>query len=155
MESRLQEKLRERREKAALEGISEKLSGLFTGRGLEAGGVPGWLGETVQGFWDRFVEPGESLSDETDPEAVDAWIEELLTRHGVTGKVYVASHLSCLPWLECQAPASGWVSRVREAIEDPWMFLSESLDVVVAVLEAEYQYEVHVGRRPEPAVPGI
>ncbi|MDH6123660.1 hypothetical protein [Kitasatospora sp. GP82] len=154
MESKLQKKLREHREKTALEGISRKLSGLFTGQGIESSAVPAWVRETTWGFWDISVEPIETLPDDVEPEAVDRWIEGLLTRHGLAGKVYVYSHLSGLPWLECQAPASGWVSRVRDAVEDPWMFLSGSLDVVVAVLEAEYRYEAHVGHRPpvEPAV---
>jgi hypothetical protein len=148
-ESRLQQKLRALREKAALEGIAGKLSGLYTGQGLMPDAVPSWVGETTWGFWDIFVDPLETLPDEAEPQAVDAWIEGVLTRYGITGTVYVASHVRGLPWLKCEVPEQGWVSQVRSALEDPWMFLSETLDVVVAVLEAEYRYELHVGRKPQ------
>ncbi|MBM9506041.1 hypothetical protein [Actinacidiphila acididurans] len=147
-ETRLQRKLREHREKARLDEIREKLSGLLTGNTLDADVAPAWIHETTWGFWDIFIEPLETLSDESAPEAVSAWIEELLVRHGVTGRVCVASHPVGTPWLECRVPRSGWVSQVRETIEDPWEFASGDLDVVVAVLEAEYRYEAHVGRKP-------
>lgn len=146
-ETRLQRKLREHREKARLEEIRGKLSGLLTGNTLNADVAPAWIRETTWGFWDISVEPVETLSDESAPEAVSAWIEELLVRHGVTDRIYVASHLVGIPWLECRVPHSGWVSQVREAVEDPWEFVSGDLDVVVAVLEAEYRYEAHAGRK--------
>ncbi|MGE7437399.1 MULTISPECIES: hypothetical protein [Kitasatospora] len=147
MESRLQRKLRERREAAVLAELGRQLSGLLTGRGMAQEEAPPWIGETVSGFWDVFVEPYGTLPDDVEPAAVDAWIERLLTRHGVTGRVYVRSPLTGLHWLECRVPDGGWVSRVRQAVEDPWVFVSGDLDVVVAVLEGEYYYQAHVGRK--------
>lgn len=68
--------------------------------------------------------------------------------HVLTGTIDVAGHLISTPWLEYRVPQRGWMSQVREAIEDPWEFVSADLDVVVAVLEAEYRYEALVGANP-------
>jgi hypothetical protein len=53
----------------------------------------------------------------------------------------VRSHLAILPWLECEVPGHGWTARLREAIEEPRMFLSGTLGSLVIVTEAEYSYE--------------
>jgi hypothetical protein len=55
----------------------------------------------------------------------------------------VASHVRPRPWLECRLPATGWAERVRGAVEEPWMFLSGSLDRLVIVTEAEYYFECY------------
>lgn len=146
MESRLQQKLRERRERAALEEAERRLGELRTGRALDAGAVPEWVGDAVSRTWDISTEPLDRLPDDTPPAQLDEWMEELLIVHGVTHRVFVASHLKILPWLECTVPAHGWTARVREAIDEPWMFLSGALDTLVIVAESEYFYEAHVGR---------
>ncbi|MEV5725138.1 hypothetical protein AB0N50_04855 [Streptomyces pharetrae] len=145
MDSRLRQKLAERREKAALAGIEAGLGDLRPGGALEPGAVPAWVGEAIERTWDIFTEPAERLRDDTPPERLDAWLEDLLTTQGLTGRVHLASHLGILPWLECRAPGRADLARVRGAIEEPWMFLSSSLDTLV-VTEGEYHYEAHVLR---------
>ncbi|MFF4690616.1 hypothetical protein [Streptomyces sp. NPDC001307] len=142
----MQQKLRERRERAALTEIEARLGELRTGRAMDTYAVPGWVGDAVSRTWDIFTEPLDRLPDDTPPARLDAWMEELLVAHGVTDRVFVASHLKILPWLECRVPAHGWTARVREAIEEPWMFLSGALDAIVIVTESEYFYEAHLGR---------
>jgi hypothetical protein len=61
----------------------------------------------------------------------------------VSRDVHVASHVRPRPWLECRLPATGWAERVRGAVEEPWMFLSGSLDRLVIVTEAEYYFECY------------
>ncbi|MFF4043944.1 hypothetical protein [Streptomyces sp. NPDC001816] len=61
---------------------------------------------------------------------------------------YAATHLGILPWLECRVPERGCTARLRCAIEQPWMFLSETLDCLVVVSEAEYYFEAYLSRRP-------
>ncbi|MCD0484578.1 hypothetical protein LO771_19805 [Streptacidiphilus sp. ASG 303] len=147
-ESRLRRELREYRENAALERIAGELSGLFTGDGLAAEAVPAWVDGTLWGFWDISAQPAAALPDDSDPRTVDAWVEELVAGHGTADRIYVGSHLGILPWLECRLPAGGWMARIRQAIEEPWMFLTGSLDFLVVVAEAEYCHEAHIGHRP-------
>ncbi|GHH80968.1 hypothetical protein GCM10018793_37370 [Streptomyces sulfonofaciens] len=144
MESKSQQKLRERREKAALQRIEHSLGNLLTGDSLQSDALPEWVGEAITRSWDIFTEPSEKLRDDAAPEELDAWIEGLLSEHAVTGRVYVASHLGIVPWLECRIPPQGWMATVREAIEEPWQFLSLSLDTMIIVTEAEYYFEAHV-----------
>ncbi|MFI9783010.1 hypothetical protein ACIHEI_05760 [Kitasatospora sp. NPDC051984] len=148
-ESELRRKLRERQESAKLAEIGRELSGLFTGRALVEGEMPAWVRETEWGFWDMSAEPAAVLSDEEAPAVVDAWIESLLAQHGITGTVFVSSHLSGYPWIECDAPSSGWVTGIRKVLADPWVFVNSALDLVVSVTEGEHYYQAHVGRRPE------
>ncbi|MFD5708852.1 hypothetical protein ACFWHW_00410 [Streptomyces pharetrae] len=105
---------------------------------------PGW-GRPSNGPGTSFTEPAERLRDDTPPERLDAWLEVLLTTQGLTGRVHLASHLGIQPWLECRAPGRADLARVRGAIEEPWMFLSSSLDTLV-VTEGEYHYAAHVLR---------
>ncbi|MFI7343837.1 hypothetical protein ACIBUY_38565 [Streptomyces sp. NPDC050085] len=148
MESRLQQRLRERREKAALESARAHLGDLLTGRTLGPAEVPTWTGEAISTTWDIFTEPAETLPDDASPAELSAWLEGLLEQQGLTGtaagRVYVATHLSDPPWLECLVGAAGWTERVRGAVEDPWMFLATTLDKAVVIAEAEYCYEAHV-----------
>ena len=146
--SRLQEMLRERREREALDRIRTQLAGIFAGRGLPSEQVPAWVIDTVRGFWFMSAEPAAVLSDDAATETLDAWIEESLARHGISGGFYVMSQLELLPWLECEVPERDWMSRIREALDNAWVFLSLSLDVVVAVSEQEYDYQLFVGTRP-------
>ncbi|WP_432013839.1 hypothetical protein [Streptomyces cucumeris] len=146
MESRLQQKLRERREEAALAEIERGLGALRTGRAVDACAVPGWVAEAVSRTWDLFAEPRETLPDDVAPARLDEWVEELLIAHGVTDRVLVASHLTIVPWLEIRVPTHGWMAQVRAAVEEPWIFLSGALDTIVVVTESEYFYEAHIGR---------
>ncbi len=146
MESRLQQKLRERREKAALAEIERGLGALRTGRAVDACAVPGWVAEAVGRTWDLFTEPRETLPDDVPPARLDEWVEELLIARGVTDRVLVASHLTIVPWLEIRVPAHEWMAQVREAMEEPWIFISGALDTIVVVTESEYFYEAHIGR---------
>ncbi|MFF4653542.1 hypothetical protein [Streptomyces sp. NPDC001380] len=148
MESRLQQKLRECREKAALERITGGFSGLFTGDGLTTGAVPAWVDGTLWGFRDISARPAATLPDDSDPRTVDAWVEGMVAGRGMADRIYVGSHLGILPWLECRLPAGGWMARMREAVEEPWMFLAGSLDLLLVVAEAEYRREAHIGHRP-------
>ncbi|MGJ5752225.1 hypothetical protein FB563_0304 [Streptomyces puniciscabiei] len=145
-EARLQHRLRECREKAALAETERRLAELRTGGALGADAVPEWVGEAVGRTRNIFTEPYDRLPDDTPSARLDAWIEELLVAHGVTDRVFVASHLRILPWLECRVPAHGWMARVRGAVEEPWMFLSGSLGTIVVVTESEYFHEAHLGR---------
>ncbi|MFI0240883.1 hypothetical protein [Streptomyces sp. NPDC016845] len=144
MERRLRRKLRERREQAALEVVEARLGGLRTGGALPPGGEPEWVRAAIDRSQSVRTEPDELLPEDAPPHELDAWIEGLLAAHGVTGTLYVASHVPLRPWLECTAPATGWTARLRDAVEEPWMFLSESLDRLVIVSEAEYFYEAYV-----------
>ncbi|MER6027651.1 hypothetical protein [Streptomyces sp. NPDC001851] len=146
MESRVQQMLRERRETAALAETEDRLGELRGGGALLADAVPAWVGRSVGRSRSICTEPYDRLPDDTPPAQLDTWIEELLIAQGVTGRVLVASHLGILPWLECRLPARGWMARVREAIEEPWMFLSQTLDALVIVSESEYFYEAHLSR---------
>ena len=146
VESRLQAMLRERREKSDLQVLRERLGDVLTGQGLEASEVPGWVDEAVQGFWSVFAEPLAVLPDDAAPDALDSWIEDLLTQHGLAGTCYLASHIGLLPWAECRLSAR-WIPQVREAVEQPWIFLSPRLDTVIAIAEAEYRYEAHAAPR--------
>ncbi|MFJ9035279.1 hypothetical protein ACIRF8_01600 [Streptomyces sp. NPDC102406] len=150
MESKLRQKLRERRDQVALEAIEADLGVLGTGGALPPGGEPGWVRAAIDRSLSTGTEPDELLADDTPPEELDAWIEGLLATHGMTGKLYVASHVVLRPWLECDVPATGWAARLRDAIEDPWMFLAGPLDRLVVVTEAEYCFECHVSRASGP-----
>ena len=146
VESRLQAKLRERRDRSDLQVLRERLGGVLTGQGLEASEVPGWVDEAVQGFWSVFAEPLAVLPDDAAPEALDSWIADLLAQHGLPGTCYLASHIGLLPWVECR-PSDRWIPQVREVVEQPWIFLSPHLDMVIAIAEAEYRYEAHAAPR--------
>ncbi|MFF9626453.1 hypothetical protein [Streptomyces griseosporeus] len=146
MESRLQQKLRERRERVALDGILSGLGDLLTGQALEAGTVPAWVPEAIARTWELSTDPAELLPADTPPAEVDAWVEALLVTHAFTDRLYVATHQSIRPWLECRVPPHGWTPAVRAAVEEPWMFLSVSLDTLLIVSEAEHYYEVYVAR---------
>jgi hypothetical protein len=141
----LQQKLRERREQAALDGIVSGLGDLLTGGALRPDAVPEWVPQAVAHTWELSTEPLELLRDDSPPQEVDAWMTSLLTTHGITGRLYVATHQSIRPWLECDLPPDG-TGRVRETIEEPWMFLSGTQDGLLLVSESEYHYEAFVAR---------
>ncbi|MFJ4681980.1 hypothetical protein ACIQNG_07895 [Streptomyces sp. NPDC091377] len=157
MESRLQHKLRERRERAALEAVEAGLGALLTGDALAADAVPEWATRAIDRSRSIHTEPDELLPDTAPPGELDAWIERLLTAQGMGDRLYVASHVGLRPWLECQVPATGWTARLRSAVEEPWMFLSGPpgsdpagpgpLDRLVIVAEAEYYFEAYTARR--------
>ncbi|MGY0018777.1 hypothetical protein [Streptomyces sp. cg35] len=147
MESRLQQKLRERREQAALKTVEVRLGDLRTGGALRPGEEPAWARAAIDVSRGLHAEPDELISDDTTSQELDGWIEELLTAHGITGRLYVASNVSLLPWLECRVPPGGWTARVRAAVGEPWMFLSGTLDSLVVVSEAEYYFEAYARRR--------
>ncbi|MET8808051.1 hypothetical protein [Streptomyces sp. NPDC004546] len=144
MESRLQQKLREYREKAALEIIEAKLGDLRTGGSLEPGTEPDWVTAAIRRSRSIYTDPTDQLPDAAPPEELDTWLDGVLTGNSMSGRLYVRSHLGILPWLECEVPEHGWTARLREAIEEPWMFLSGTLDSLVIVTEAEYSYEAYV-----------
>ncbi|MEU8030597.1 hypothetical protein AB0C13_18430 [Streptomyces sp. NPDC049099] len=144
MESRLQRKLREHREKAALKIIEDRLGDVRTGGSLQPGAEPEWVAAAIRRSRCIHTDPTDRLPDDTSPEELDAWLDGLLTRTSMSGRLYVRSHLGTLPWLEFEVPGQGWTARLREAIEDPWMFLSGTLDSLVIVSEAEYWYEAYV-----------
>ncbi|MGW5461972.1 hypothetical protein [Streptomyces sp. NPDC003996] len=87
------------------------------------------------------TDPTDQLPDATPPEELDTWLDGLLIGNSMGGRLYVRTHLGILPWLECEVPEHGWTARLREAIEEPWMCLSGTLDSLVIVTEAEYSYE--------------
>ncbi|AKJ09684.1 hypothetical protein ABB07_06510 [Streptomyces incarnatus] len=143
-ESRLRQKLREHRERAALEIIEAKLGDVRTGGSLQPGTEPEWVTRAIRRSRSIHTDPTDRLPDDTSPEELDAWLDGLLAGNSLSGRLYVRSHLGILPWLECEVPEHGWTARLRDAIEEPWMFLSGTRDSLVIVSEAEYCYEAHV-----------
>ncbi|MFE6159894.1 hypothetical protein ACFQ7F_13395 [Streptomyces sp. NPDC056486] len=148
MDSKLQQKLRERREKAALEAIAGKLSGFSLGFGSVPGGEPPWLRAAIDRFQDIRTDPDDVISDETASGELDAWIQELLTRNGVAGHFYVKTHVAREPWVECRVAegGGGWAALVREAIEDPWIFLAADLSRLIVICETEYHFAAYASR---------
>ncbi|MGY1580076.1 hypothetical protein [Streptomyces sp. MN13] len=142
----MQQKLRERREKAALNSVVAGLGPLLTGNALVPDAVPEWIPQAIARTWELSAEPVELLSDDSSPEELDAWLASLLTAHNLTARLYVATHLGIRPWLECHVLPHNRTARLREVIEEPWMFLSSSLDTLLIVSEAEYHYEAYVAR---------
>jgi hypothetical protein len=139
--------LRERREQLALTELRSSLADLLTGRALTPAEVPAWVGPTLRGFWDVHVDPAAVLPDDAPPEALDAWITSLLADNGISGTLFLRTHLPDPSWLECRAHGADWLRRVRRATGDPWRFLSAELDTLVVVTEEEYVFHAHVGRR--------
>ncbi|MCC5476274.1 hypothetical protein [Streptomyces barringtoniae] len=146
----MQRKLREYRERAALEIIEAKLGDVRTGGSLQPGTEPEWVTGAIGRSRSIHTAPADRLPDAVPPEQLDAWLDGLPAGNAIRGRLYVRSHLGILPWLECEVPEHDWTARLRDAIEEPWMFLSGTLDSLVIVSEAEYCYEAHVSRDDGP-----
>jgi hypothetical protein len=139
--------LRDRRDRPALAQLETSLGDLLTGWSLTAAETPPWVGATLRAFWDIHADPAAVLPDDAASSVLDDWIASLLADNGITGTVFVRTHLPEPPWLECRLREPDWLSRVRRATADPWRFPSHSLDTVVVVSEEERYFHAHIGRR--------
>jgi hypothetical protein len=75
----LQQKLREYREKAALEIIEAKLGDLRTCGSLEPGTEPDGVTAAIRRARSICTDPTDQLPDATPPEELDTWLDGLLT----------------------------------------------------------------------------
>ncbi|MGV9275134.1 hypothetical protein [Streptomyces griseosporeus] len=150
MQSRSQQKLREHRERAALKAVEAELGDLRSADGtpLRPGEEPEWVAEAIEWAFSVHTDPTDRLPDDASPQHLDAWLDRLLSTNGLTGRLHVRTYLSIHPWLAIDAPVLGWTARLRDAIEEPWMFLSGAFDTLLIVSEAEYFYEAYVCHRP-------
>ncbi|MBO0801742.1 MAG: hypothetical protein J2P25_01510 [Nocardiopsaceae bacterium] len=140
-ESELQAKLRIFRERKELVAIENALGPVLTDRAPTMAEAPSWVAEATARFWEIETEPDAVISDDAEPDALAAWTEEQLARHGIEGNCYAATHLSIRPWISC-AQAPGWTRLLRTAVKEPIVVLSADVGTVVAFLELEYVHAV-------------
>ncbi|MFG3308225.1 hypothetical protein [Streptomyces wuyuanensis] len=126
----------ERRERSRIEGgLSRAVFRGFT----EADGTPPWfVAETVR-FRRTSTQPHHSTAEQC-PEAVGAWVEELVEQGGFTGTVLVHVGFDGHAWLRCDRSRPGWARAVRDAL-GRWdlALLSSEGELLLVVSEEEYE----------------
>ncbi|AJE84953.1 hypothetical protein SLNWT_4577 [Streptomyces albus] len=146
-DSRLQQKLRERRERAELEAIADRLGDMGVGFGELPGGEPAWVGVAIGRAQDIHTEPDDVIGDGASAGELDAWMKGTLYDSGVVDHFYVKSHVTAAPWVECRVGGrEGWGALVRAAVEEPWIFLSADLSRMVVISETEYHFAAYKSR---------
>ncbi|MEU6732198.1 hypothetical protein ABZ929_03160 [Streptomyces physcomitrii] len=146
-DSALQQKLRERRERAELDALAEGLGDVGVGFGGLPGGEPAWVGAAVERAQDIHTEPDEVIGDGASAGELDAWMRDTLDGSGVVDHFYVKSHVTAAPWVECRVGGrEGWGALVRAAVEEPWIFLSADLSRMVVISETEYHFAAYRSR---------
>ncbi|MEV0521879.1 hypothetical protein AB0I66_00490 [Streptomyces sp. NPDC050439] len=147
MTSEVRQRLKERRERQELERLLHDASEIVTAPTLATPEVPAGVLDAVRGFWSMSHEPAATLNDSVPQEHLDAWVQELLARHGFHTSAFLLTDLDVAPWIEfCMPP--GWFATIRRAREASWVFLRSDLGAVAAVSEQEYQFEFFVAPLP-------
>ncbi|MGW7271909.1 hypothetical protein ACWGH5_15425 [Streptomyces sp. NPDC054864] len=122
MTSELRRRLLEQREARELERVLCAASEVVTARTLTSAEVPDGALDAVRGFWDMAAEPAATLNDEAPSERLDAWVEELLARHGYRTTAFLLTDLGLAPWIEFRM-RSGCFTSIRRATGPSWVFL--------------------------------
>ncbi|MEU2108928.1 hypothetical protein [Streptomyces sp. NPDC019507] len=126
---------RETRERSRIEG---SLPGTVFRGFTEAGGTPPWFDAETARFRRTATPPDHSTAEQC-PEAVGAWVEDLVEQRGFTGTVLVHVGFDGHTWLRCDRSRPRWARAVRDAL-GRWdlALLSSDGELLLVVSEEEY-----------------